>query len=427
MAALLLTVLALPAQAKYSGGTGEPNDPYQIATAADLILLGESPGDYDKHFLLTADIDLDPNLPGRKVFDKAVIAPDTNPADTYSQFQGKSFTGVFDGKGHAISGLTIIGKDYVGLFGGLASRADVQNLRVVDVHITGSGSYIGGLAGWNYYGRVTHCYSSGTVSGAGDRVGGLVGWNYGDVIQCYSIGAVTGKNYVGGLVGESYGIVLHSVWDMETSGLSGSAGGVGLTTAEMMDPYILGLNGFANDPNWVLDAGRDYPRLARAREGAGGRIIREPDIDWLEGEGTPDSPYRIDTADQLILLSKASILWDKHFVLGSDINLNPTLPGRHVFAQAVIPVFMGVFDGNAHTISHLTITGAGHLGLFARLEAEAEVKNLGVVDVNITGSGSCVGGLVGSSGSCPRRQRGQLLHHRGGRWHRVGCRRAGGV
>jgi hypothetical protein len=48
---------------------------------------------------------------------------------------------------------------------------------------------------------------------------------------------------------------------METSGLLGSAGGVGLTTAEMMDPYMLGLNGFANDPNWVLDAGRDYPRL----------------------------------------------------------------------------------------------------------------------------------------------------------------------
>src|SRR4030042_2425791 len=64
---------------KYSGGTGGPNDPYQIATAADLIALGETPEDYDKHFVLTADIDLDPNLPGRKVFDCAVIAPDTDP------------------------------------------------------------------------------------------------------------------------------------------------------------------------------------------------------------------------------------------------------------------------------------------------------------------------------------------------------------
>jgi len=32
---IVVYVLGLPAQAKYSGGRGEPNDPYQIATAAD--------------------------------------------------------------------------------------------------------------------------------------------------------------------------------------------------------------------------------------------------------------------------------------------------------------------------------------------------------------------------------------------------------
>jgi len=31
---LSVCVLALPANAQYSGGTGAPNDPYQIATAA---------------------------------------------------------------------------------------------------------------------------------------------------------------------------------------------------------------------------------------------------------------------------------------------------------------------------------------------------------------------------------------------------------
>ncbi|MFZ2146935.1 MAG: hypothetical protein WAV28_06920 [Sedimentisphaerales bacterium] len=59
---ILLTItifsLSLPAYAKYSGGTGYPNDPYQITKAEDLMLLGESPEDYDKHFILTADIDL---------------------------------------------------------------------------------------------------------------------------------------------------------------------------------------------------------------------------------------------------------------------------------------------------------------------------------------------------------------------------------
>jgi len=94
---VLLLTLVSTATARYSGGTGEPNDPYQIATAADLIALGETPGDYDKHFILTADIDLDPNLPGRKLFDRAVISPDTDPNDEYCWFQGTPFAGVFDG------------------------------------------------------------------------------------------------------------------------------------------------------------------------------------------------------------------------------------------------------------------------------------------------------------------------------------------
>lgn len=63
---------AYPAMAgTYSGGTGDPNDPYQIATVQDLIALGETPEDYDKHFILTADIDL-----SDYTFDRAVIAWD---------------------------------------------------------------------------------------------------------------------------------------------------------------------------------------------------------------------------------------------------------------------------------------------------------------------------------------------------------------
>ena len=40
---MMLYFSSLTAQAQYGGGTGEPNDPYQIATAEDLILLGDSP------------------------------------------------------------------------------------------------------------------------------------------------------------------------------------------------------------------------------------------------------------------------------------------------------------------------------------------------------------------------------------------------
>jgi hypothetical protein len=219
-----------------------------------------------------------------------------------------------------------------------------------------------------------------------------VGENGESIATSYSTGAVSGEETsVGGLVGGNRGNISASFWDTDTSGLGGSDGGVGLTTAEMMDPYMLGLNGFANDPNWILDAGHDYPRLAW--EGTIGEIITEPTIDWMEGHGTEQEPYRIDTADQLILLGKASILWDKRFVLGADIDMDPNLPNRRIFEQAIIPIFTGECDGNGHVIYNLVIAGGSQLGLFGRLQNGAVVKDLGVVDANITGS--TAGGLVG--------------------------------
>jgi hypothetical protein len=430
---LLITIfsLSLPAYAKYSGGTGESNNPYQIATAEDLMLLGETPEDYDKHFILTADIDLDPNLPGRKVFDKAVIA---------------TFWGAFDGNGSTISHLAINGDSHLGLFGKLGNKASIKDLGVIDIHIAGSGDFVGGLvgenmgnvtrcystgtvtgrdhigglvgmirmdmsrcystcvvsaSGWcigglvgnNQFGDISHCYSFGAVTG-GASTGGLVGWNGGNVTHCYSTGAVTGSNHFGGLIGSNFlsGLVLHSVWNVETSGLSGSAGGVGLTTPEMTNPYVLGLNGFANDPNWILDSERDYPHLSW--EEAPGDNIPEPRFDLMEGDGTALAPYRIGTADQLVLLGRATVLCDKHFILTADIDLDPNVRDGMMFEQAVIPAFTGVLDGNGRTVSNLTIRGNCQVGLFGQLSGE--VRDLGLVNVNIVASGNYVGGLAGS-------------------------------
>jgi len=215
-----------PPGMKYGGGTGEPNDPYQIATAADLITLGETPGDYGKCFLLTADIDLAPKLPGRKVFDKAVIAPDTD--NNQQSYQGAAFTGVFDANSYIIRNLTINGKGYLGLFGQLAGEA--RNLRVVDVNVVGSDSYVSGLAGENS-GSITASYSTGAIKGH-IGVGGLVGSNTGDVTQCYSSSATasTAGWWVGGLVGANTGNIT----------TSGSTGRVSATNS------VGGLVGFGN-------------------------------------------------------------------------------------------------------------------------------------------------------------------------------------
>jgi hypothetical protein len=197
---LLVTIVA-GAAGQYSGGAGEPNEPYQIATAADLLALGAEPNDYGKHFILTGDIDLDPNLPGGRVFDRAVIAPDIDPCDEYGQHQGPAFTGVFDGDGHVITHLTIKGVGYLGLFGRLSGGADVRDLGVVDVNVSGSAANIGGLVGYNTA-AVNQCYSTGTVTGK-SSVGGLVGFNRTVVTNCSADCNVVGHDNVGGLVGNN--------------------------------------------------------------------------------------------------------------------------------------------------------------------------------------------------------------------------------
>ncbi len=400
---------------KYAGGTGVQGDSYQIATAADLIALGAEPNDYDKHFLLTADIDLDPNLPGRKVFDKAVIAYSTYP----SFWEGRGmFSGDFDGNGHSIANMTIKGVSCLGLFGRLASSAEIRNLGIVDVDIRSTGSGVGALVGDNS-GSLTHCYSTGSLN-AGEVVGGLVGRSlYGSVAfcctsasvsarsvagglvganeggfigQCLSSGKVTGQYSTGGLVGGTNMYPNHvtgGLWDVQTSGQTTSQGGLGKTTAEMLDieTYLAAgwdfVDEIANGTSqvWRMPEGGGYPVLAIFSRGA---------LAPLRGLGTRDAPYLISSALELGAMSHCSR--GACFRLTGPIDLSGTR-----WRLPVISAFSGTFDGNGLTISHLTMTSEFYAGLFGRLDTGSLVENLGVVDVNVSGSGS-VGALAGSNG-----------------------------
>ena len=193
----------------YSGGTGEPNNPYQIATNTDLLAMAADTADYDKCFILTADVDM-----GGQVFTTAIIAPDT-VAGNYNGvgyiFDGPAFTGIFDGAGHKIINLTIntsgAGNSYLGLFGYVANDGEIKNLGIENFSITGGDSsyYLGGLVG-NSNGSISNCYSTGSVSGY-SGVGGLVGYNdsSGSISNCYSTGSVVASYSmnIGGLVGLS--------------------------------------------------------------------------------------------------------------------------------------------------------------------------------------------------------------------------------
>ncbi len=198
---LAVVVICSIAHAKYYGGSGEPNNPYQIANVADLLTLANDTNDYNKCFILINDINLDPCLPGGQVFTTAVIESEIG------------FSGTFDGAGHKIINLTIntngLGNDFLGLFGRIRPNSVVKNLFIEDITIAGGDNSfcIGGLVGYNSNGTISNISVTGSVSGGDntDSVGGLVGiGDIGSVSNSAFTGDVVGGNhsrYVGGLEG----------------------------------------------------------------------------------------------------------------------------------------------------------------------------------------------------------------------------------
>jgi hypothetical protein len=228
-----MTLAAGSAFGSYSGGSGEPNDPYQIANKDDLLALAADTNDYGKCFILTADIDME-----GQVFTTAIIAPDTNSS---SGFQGTAFTGTFDGNGHKIIHFTINGgsNEYLGLFGRIGSSGQIKNLGLENVRIDGWRT-LGGLVGINF-GSISNCYSTGAVSGTGGDIGGLVGMNFGSISNCYSTGPVIGTFDVGGLVGYNYDSISNCYSTGAVSGTGGSVGGlVGMNFGSISNCYSTG-------------------------------------------------------------------------------------------------------------------------------------------------------------------------------------------
>jgi hypothetical protein len=134
----------------------------------------------------------------------------------------------------------------------------------------GDGSRVGGLVGWVFDVSVSQSYSVGDVAGgAGSMVGGLAGQNGGGCTPCsasisqsYAVGHVNAGagSTVGGLlaVKGSDGSVVDSVWDLNRSGQSASAGGSGLTTDQLQSGALP--SGF--DPAVWTAAHGQYPTLS---------------------------------------------------------------------------------------------------------------------------------------------------------------------
>jgi hypothetical protein len=251
---LFFMILVLSMQtfcADFSGGTGDPADPYQITTAAQLNLIRGFSYSISS-FILENDIDL--------------VAYQSGSGWLPIGDEVNAFKGNFYGHNHKVTGLKIdTGANYKGLFG-IVNGGEIDSLGVaVNITITGEGSNAGGLIGVAQGNcTIKNCYSTGNITSAKNFVGGLVGYcpgsvvisncyssvvvqgysyvgglvgdvDAGSILNCYSRGSVTGTYlFIGGLIGINGGsTITNCFWDVDASTQAGSDGGTGKSTTEM--------------------------------------------------------------------------------------------------------------------------------------------------------------------------------------------------
>ena len=256
--------------AKYGGGTGEPDNPYLIYTDEHMNTIGLHEEDFDKHFMLMADIDL--GGMGEKDFNIIGRSP-------------TKFSGVFNGNGHTISNFHYISTDVndVALFENVqGTQARITDLGLIDpvinvdsneldnfvdpedsnsgaVYGNTAGSlvnclsrgallsscyvrggsvsgdiWIGGLVSYVEQSTIDSCYSTAEVSGK-RYVGGLAAYNdRGTITNCHTISNITGENFAGGLAGYNEGTIqnCYAAGDVTCDSTAGGLAGFNIGTIE---------------------------------------------------------------------------------------------------------------------------------------------------------------------------------------------------
>lgn len=233
---------------KFAGGSGTKDDPYQIATGAQLSYLAEGvhidtgeEGRKGQYYELTADIDLGGH--------------NWNPIGD----GGYNFYGTFDGKNHTIKNLNITqskpNEDYncygYGLFA--TNIGVIRNVNVEDAKINLNGislSYIGCIAGVNE-GIIESCMTDGQIKIHGDAVesdsistggiGGIVGiQESGTTKKCRNEASINGQDqyndgyYIGGIVGDNEnGDILNCINKGKIVGYKGIGGITGMNDGDI--------------------------------------------------------------------------------------------------------------------------------------------------------------------------------------------------
>jgi len=439
---LILSSLINAQTAVAPSGSGASGDPYLIVNLNNLYWVTQNPSSWTSYFKQTADIDASSTSSWGGGAGFTPIGSNTN-----------KFNGSYDGGNHTISNLYInrSTEEYVGLFGHTLN-SDLKNIGLVNINVhakgivgalvgrtqgtnitncystgsvTGDYYYVGGLVGDNALGDINTSYSTCTVIGQNQFTGGLVGANNssdiynsyatgsvqgeirvggfaganfsGTINNSYSTGSVTGTGSVGGLIGVVSGSTTNnSFWDQQTSGQSYSADGTGKTTAEMKTAItFLGVGWDNNIWNMGDGTNNGYPYLD-FQNTSGTTLVASA---APSGGGTSGNPYFIASLNNLYWVMQTPSSWDSYFKQIADIDASSTSSWNG--GAGFIPIgngatkFTGTYDGDGHTISKLFINNnLLYLGMFGYANSGVVIKNIGLINVNITGTGN-VGSLAG--------------------------------
>ena len=213
-------------------GLGTAAYPYQIENGNQLLLFqsivngtnGQTPNPA-ACAELTNDIDMS------SIANFAPIGTQEHP-----------YTGTFNGKNgknHNISGLSVSGSDYVGLFG-YVKGATIQNINLCDSKITATSdggnniyTYAGGIVGFaTDKAKIENCSTNHiTITANSLHIGGIIGRGEGstEISNCTNTSTLDGTYNVGGIAGYLKGSSITNSGNsgnLPATGASGCVGGI---------------------------------------------------------------------------------------------------------------------------------------------------------------------------------------------------------
>lgn len=305
------------------------------------------------------------------------------------------YAGIFDGKGHSISGLYAnlydapiedsyytSNKNCAGLFGYHAGVT--RNLGIMDSYIRGE-MCVGGICAYNDAGTIQNCYSTATVYGesylggicgrsrsnsiiencynagyvygAARSIGGICGDNYSTIESCYNIGIIEGNFMIGGIVGGNSGSG-NTIWIKDcynrgnvigdTKDIGGIGGYIGRGLVE--NCYSQATVSGNTNVGGICGNGREdtfhntyYDSNLYVGDAIG---YKEGALTTEKTEGKPSQAFESGEIAYLLQAGREEAIWGQT-LSGNDVQAYPVLGGARVYQNIT---YQDCAKDEAHTV-----------------------------------------------------------------------------